>query len=56
MPARITRTKGFLKAYAKLTSGVQDRVDIALSEYRFIPEINLLSLHADTAGGGHCAF
>jgi hypothetical protein len=27
---RITRTNGFLKAYAKLTSDVQDRVDIAL--------------------------
>jgi hypothetical protein len=30
---RITRTKGFLKAYAKLTSDVQDRVDIALTQF-----------------------
>lgn len=29
----ITRTKGFLKAYAKLTSDVQDRVDIALRQF-----------------------
>jgi hypothetical protein len=33
VPARITRTKGFLKAYAKLTSDVQDRVDIALRQF-----------------------
>ena len=33
VPVRITRTKGFLKAYAKLTSDVQDRVDIALRQF-----------------------
>ncbi|MEA2951784.1 MAG: hypothetical protein QOJ96_1304 [Alphaproteobacteria bacterium] len=33
MQVRITRTKGFLKAYAKLTSDVQDRVDIALRQF-----------------------
>jgi hypothetical protein len=33
VPVRITRTKGFLKAYAKLTSDVQDRVDIALKQF-----------------------
>jgi hypothetical protein len=33
VPVRITRTKGFLKAYAKLTPDVQDRVDIALRQF-----------------------
>jgi hypothetical protein len=33
VPVRITRTKGFLKAYAKLTSDVQDLVDIALRQF-----------------------
>lgn len=33
MPVLITRTKGFLKAYAKLTPVIQDRVDIALRQF-----------------------
>jgi hypothetical protein len=37
VPVRITRTKGFLKAYAKLTSDVQDRVDIALRQFAANP-------------------
>jgi hypothetical protein len=37
VPLRITRTKGFLKAYAKLASDVQDRVDIALRQFAANP-------------------
>jgi hypothetical protein len=33
VPVRITRTNGFLKAYAKLTRDIQDRTDIALTQF-----------------------